>query len=189
MAIPSRLDAERLLASFELPEGVVVHSRGVSRVAVEAARLLAVEGAPVDPLLVEIAALLHDIDKLATREDGSQHGLVGARWLLERGYPELAAPVAAHPIGCLLDPARTPRGWASVALAVADRHVGQRFMSIDERIDDQAARYPAYRATLEAAREPARAMEAQLAAAAGLGAEELVARLRAAWQAGEAEAA
>jgi putative nucleotidyltransferase with HDIG domain len=180
MAIPTRDEAERLLAAFQLPDGIVTHSRGVSRVAAEAARLLAAAGAEVDPPLVEVAALLHDVDKLETRDHGEEHGLVGARWLAERGFPELSEPVASHPIGCLLDPSRSPRGWNSVAVAVADRHVVQRFVSIDERIDDLARRYPAFQADLQAAREPAQAMEAELASAAGLTLAELTTRLRAA---------
>jgi len=185
MAVPTLAEARHLLASFDLPDGIVTHSRGVSRVAAQAARLLVAAGVEVDPQLVEVAALLHDIDKPATRDDGAQHGLLGARWLAERGHAELAGPVASHPISCLLDPDRSPRGWPSISLAVADRHVAQRFVTIDARIDDQTERYPAYRASLETAREPAHAMEARLAAAAGLGTEELVRRLRAAWDAGE----
>lgn len=186
MAIPTRADAERLLASFELPGGIVTHSAGVSRVATEAARLLQDAGIPVDPHLVEVAALLHDVDKLETRDDPTQHGLTAARWMAERGFPELAEPIASHPIGCLLDPSRAPRGWASVAVAVADRHVAQRFVTIDERIEDLAARYPNFGASLEAARAPAHAMQADLAAAAGMRVEALEARLADAW-AGDGE--
>jgi hypothetical protein len=105
--------------------------------------------------------------------------------MIERGYPELAGPIASHPINCLLDPARAPQGWASIAVAVADRHVAQRFVSIDQRIDDQARRYPEYRAELDAARAPARTMQAELAAAAGMSVGELVARLKSAWGATE----
>lgn len=181
MVVPTLVDAERLLASFELPDGILIHSHGVSRVAGEAARLLAAAGIAVDPQLVEVAALLHDVDKLETRNDGEQHGLLAARWMAERGYPELSEPIASHPIGCLADPARAPRGWDSVAVAAADRHVAQQFMTIDQRIDDQARRYPTFRAELEAVRAPAHAMQADLAAAAGISVEELEERLRAAW--------
>lgn len=184
MAVPTPAEAELLLASFDLPDGIVTHSRGVSGVAAEAARLLAAGGVAVDPHLVAVAALLHDIDKPQTRDDAGGHGLVGARWMAERGFPELAEPIASHPIGCLLDPSRTPRGWDSVAVAVADRHVAQEFVSIDERIDGQARRYPDYRADLELARAPAHAMQHDLAAAAGLTVDELEARLRAAWDEG-----
>ncbi|MEO8252237.1 MAG: hypothetical protein ABI978_05715 [Chloroflexota bacterium] len=55
-------------------------------------------------------------------------------------------------------------------------------MSIDQRIDDQARRYPAFRDALEAARGPAHAMQAELAAAARLSIEELEERLRGAWE-------
>jgi hypothetical protein len=103
--------------------------------------------------------------------------------MTERGYPELAKPIASHPIACLLDPTRAPQSWAAKAVAVADRHVAQRFVSIDQRIDDQASRHPEFRAELDAARAPARAMQAELAAAAGRSVGELVARLRSAWEA------
>lgn len=184
MAVPTLAEADQLLASFDLPDGIVTHSRGVSHVAAEVARLLVAAGVAVDPHLVAVAALLHDVDKLETRDHGQQHGLLGARWMAERGFPELSEPIASHPIGCLLDPSRSPRGWASVAVAVADRHVAQGFVSIHERIADLARRYPAYGTHLERARVPAHAMQADLAAAAGVSVDELEARLRAAWEAG-----
>ena len=106
---------------------------------------------------------------------------MAARWMAERGFPELAEPIASHPIGCLLDPARAPRGWDAVAVAVADRHVAQVFVTIDERIDDLATRYPDFRTDLEAAREPAHAMQADMAMAAGLSVQALEAQLAAAW--------
>jgi len=103
--------------------------------------------------------------------------------MTERGWPELAEPIASHPIGCLLDPSLAPRGWAAKAVAVADRHVAQRFVSIDQRIDDQARRHPEFRAYLDAARAPAHAMQAELAAAARISVGELIGRLRAGWDA------
>jgi len=183
MGVPTLADAELLLASFELPDGIVTHARGVSRVASEAARLLDAAGIAIDPHLVEVAALLHDVDKVETRDHGAEHGLMGARWMAERGFAELSEPIASHPILCLLDPSRTPRGWASVSVAVADRRVAQDFVSIDERIDDLQRRYPDVRADLEAARAPAHAMQGELAAAAGLSNHELEKRLAAAWNA------
>lgn len=105
--------------------------------------------------------------------------------MTERGWPELAGPIASHPISSLIDPSRSPQGWASKAVAIADRHVAQRFVSIDERIDDQARRYPEFQVELDAARAAAHAMEAELAAAARLEVGELVARLRNAFEAAE----
>ena len=184
MAVPDRPTARRLLDDAGLPDGIVVHSEGVARVAAAAARIVAGAGIPVDVELVEAAALLHDIDKVEIRRSGGEHGIVGARRLEAAGYPELAIPVASHPIMCLLDDDRFPIGWPSVLLAVADRHVGQEFVTVDERLDDMRARHPEHAEQIEAARRPAHALEAQVAEAAGIEVDELVDRLRAAWQAG-----
>jgi hypothetical protein len=138
---------------------------------------------PVDVPLVEVAALLHDIDKAMTAAGCGRHGEVGARRLEALGYPELAAPVRSHPLPCLLDDARFPRGWPSVLVACADRHVAQEFLTIDERLDEMASRHPHHRAAIERARRPAHRLEEEVAAALGLRPSDLVDRLRAAWEA------
>jgi putative nucleotidyltransferase with HDIG domain len=184
MVVPDSARARQILEAKALPRGVVVHAEGVSRVAAEAARLVQRAGVPIDVRLVEIAALLHDIDKMETRDGPGEHGLVGAAELDRLGYPELAPPVASHPVTCLLDESRFPRGWPSVIVSIADRHVAQRFMTIDERIDDQLRRHPQYAASLGAARRPAHALEAELAEVTAIKVPDLVERLREAWRAG-----
>ncbi len=185
MAVPDRSTARRLLDEAELPDGIVAHSEGVARVAVAAAGLVAEAGIPIDSRLVGAAALLHDIDKLEIRRNGGEHGIVGARLLEAAGHPELAMPVASHPVACLLDDDRFPIGWPSVLVSVADRHVAQEFMTVDERIDDMKGRHPAHAERIEAARRPAHALEAQVAEAIELEVDDLVARLRAAFAEGE----
>jgi putative nucleotidyltransferase with HDIG domain len=184
MAVPDRSTARRLLDEAGLPDGVVTHSEGVARVAVATAGLVAEAGIPIDSRLVEAAALLHDIDKVEIRRDGGEHGIVGARRLEAAGYAELAMPVASHPIMCLLDDERFPIGWPSVIVAVADRHVAQGFLTLDERLDDMKRRHPRHAEQIEAARRPAHALEAQVAEALDLDVDELVERLRAAFAAG-----
>lgn len=184
MAVPDRSTARRLLDGFDLPDGIVVHSEGVARVAVAAASLVEEAGIPVDVSLVEAAALLHDIDKVEIRRDGGEHGIVGARRLEAAGHAELAMPVASHPIRCLLDDDRFPIGWPSVLVAVADRHVTHEFVTVDERLDDMKQRHPEHAEQIELARRPSHALEAQVAEAIGLDVDTLVARLRAAWDAG-----
>jgi len=182
MAVPDRSTALRLLG--ELPDGIVVHSTGVARVAVAAAGLVAEAAIPVDGALVETAALLHDIDRVEIRRAGGEHGIVGARRLEAMGYEELAIPIASHSLTALLDDDRFPIGWPSVLVAVADRHVAQWFMTIDERLDDMKARHPEHAVSIETARRPAHALEQELAEATGLSVDALVDRLRAAWEAG-----
>ena len=184
MAVPGLDHAREILAGFDLPDGILVHSEGVRRVAAEAARLVLKAGIPIDVRLVEVAALLHDIDKLQTRASGEPHGILGARWLSDMGYTELAIPVASHPLACLLDEERYPIGWPSVLVSLADKHVAQCFVTIDQRLDDMAQRYPEHRGEIDSARRPAHALEDELAEALGISSVEVVELLRAAWQAG-----
>jgi hypothetical protein len=109
--------------------------------------------------------------------------------MVERGWEELAIPIASHPLAALLDEERYPRGWPSVVLSIADRHVAQAFVTTDDRIDDMARRHPEFAAEIERSRPHAHALEAELAEVLGLGVEALVGRLRAAWEAGETVAA
>jgi hypothetical protein len=100
------------------------------------------------------------------------------------GYDELAVPVASHPLSCLLDEERFPIGWPSVLVSLADKHVAQEFVTIDERLDDMARRYPEYGGEINSARRPAHALEQELADVLGIPTHEVVERLRAAWHAG-----
>ncbi|MBW3613267.1 MAG: hypothetical protein KY392_05330 [Chloroflexi bacterium] len=60
--------------------------------------------------------------------------------------------------------------------------MAQEFVTVDERLDDMKARHPEHAASIEAARRPAHALEAQVAEAAGVGVHELVERLREGWR-------
>jgi hypothetical protein len=62
--------------------------------------------------------------------------------------------------------------------------VAQDFVTVDERLDDMKLRHPEYAASIETARRPAHALEAQVAEATGLTVDALVERLRAAWEGG-----
>ncbi len=186
MAVPDRERAEAILRSFQLPDGVVRHVRGVERVAASAARLVAAAGIPLDEQLVSSAALLHDIDKVETRGKAT-HGVVGAARMVSLGHEELAVPIASHPVTALMDEELFPRGWESVIVSVADRHVTQEFLTTDERIDDLQRRYPEHRDDLEQARPRAKALEAELAELADMTVDDLVGQLRAAWAAGADE--
>jgi HD domain len=135
---------------------------------------------------VTVAALLHDIDKPLSQRDGLRHGELGARMLEQMGFGELAPPVDSHTIEAIRDERRYPRGWVSVIIWVADKHVAQAFMTLDERLDDMIVRYPAYHEDIRAARPHAHALEGEIAEVSGLSVDQLVERLRDAWSAGAA---
>jgi hypothetical protein len=62
--------------------------------------------------------------------------------------------------------------------------VAQEFMTVDERLDDMKQRHPEHAPQIELARRPAHALEAQVAEVVGLSVDDLVTRLRAAWENG-----
>ncbi len=187
MTIPSRLEAAALLDDLEPPDWLVAHSSAVAEIASFLARRMETRGISVDRRIVESAALLHDIDKLLPADHPLKplgHGDAGARWLAERGYEELSRPVANHPVTRLSDETRYRR-WASFAsreeriVAYADKRARQRIVSLEDRFEDWAQRYPAMDGAPAVGRARARAdrLERDVCSAAGV-APDQVGRLR-----------
>ncbi len=150
MTVPGRVAAAALLSSLDPPTWFVAHARAVAEVAGFLAARIAANGIAVDRGVVEAAALLHDVDKILPSDDPVRalpHGIGSARWLTERGYPELARPVAGHPVTRLLDGDAFQR-WAAFAsreervVAYADKRAGQRLESMEDRFASWRRRYP-----------------------------------------------
>lgn len=150
MTIPGRVDAASLLLSLDPPAWSLRHARAVAEVAGFLAARIDGRGIPVDRRLVEVAALLHDIDKILPASDparGLPHGDGSADWLTRHGHPELARAVAGHPVTRLLDGERYRR-WSAFAsreeriVAYADKRAGQRLESMDARFASWRQRYP-----------------------------------------------
>jgi putative nucleotidyltransferase with HDIG domain len=174
--VPSRAEAADILLDLDPPEWLLTHVAAVAEIASFLAERSAARGIAVDRELVEAAALLHDVDKLLPPDDPVQelgHGAAGARWLSQRGYPELARAVAAHPITRLLDADRYGR-WNGVAtreeriVAYADKRAGQRLEAMSARFAGWAARYPEYRESLARARARAERLEREVCETAGV---------------------
>ncbi len=186
MPVPSRAAAAALLVSLDPPAWQVRHARAVAEVAAWLAAACAREGLVVDRLLVETAALLHDVDKAISRTDPAAalpHGEASAAWLAGRGYAELARAVAAHPVTRLVSD--DADGWLATApveelvVAYADKRAGQRLESMDTRFADWHRRYPAGWDASAAAAARARAdlLESAVCGRAGVAAPD-VRRLR-----------
>ena len=150
MTVPGRVAAAALLSSLDPPTWFVAHARAVAEVAAFLAARIAANGIAVDRGLVEAAALLHDVDKILPSDDPVRtlpHGQGSAAWLTERGHPELARSVAAHPVTRLVD-GEAYRRWAAFAsreervVAYADKRAGQRLESMDARFASWRRRYP-----------------------------------------------
>jgi putative nucleotidyltransferase with HDIG domain len=181
MSVPGRVEAAALLLALEPPAWHLRHSRAVAEVAGWIALRAARRDGALDRRLVESAALLHDLDKApgyGRRADDDHHGAAGAAWLRTRGFAELAAAVAGHPVVRLADP--TAERWLAEAtlevriVAYADKRAGQRLEPMERRFADWRRRYPLGRegawseAALATIRERASRLEREVCAAAGL---------------------
>jgi uncharacterized protein len=94
--VPDPGTCREILHRFGVPEHIRRHSEQVARVARSLAAALGRAGEPVDGLLVEAGALLHDIAKAASLVSNADHALEGGRILRGLGYPKVAELVERH---------------------------------------------------------------------------------------------
>ena len=101
----------------------IAHCRAVAALAEELRAAVVEKGIPLEELILRPAALLHDIAR-----DLPEHPAVGALWLGELGYPEVAACIRQHH-----DPDSTALSEAAL-LYLADKAVrGSERVSMEER--------------------------------------------------------
>jgi hypothetical protein len=177
MTIPGRVEAARLLLSFDPPVWFVRHAIAVAEVAGWLARQASARGIAVDQALVEAAGLLHDVDKLPSTGPlvrGLPHGEGSAAWLASFGAVELVDPVRQHPVTRLADDA-SARAMLHAPVEVrlvayADKRAGQRLESMDARFASWRRRYPDGwdDATAEQVRARADALERGICEALGI---------------------
>jgi putative nucleotidyltransferase with HDIG domain len=150
MTVPDRIEAARLLRSLEPPVWLLRHSRAVAEVAAFLVARTAQRGVRVDPRLAETAALLHDADKALAPGDPLRrlgHGHGSARWLEQRGFPELGLAVEHHPVTRLRD-GDWFESWLEASrpedriVAYADKRAQQRLVTLDERFGWWRRRHP-----------------------------------------------
>jgi putative nucleotidyltransferase with HDIG domain len=176
VAVPTRVEACRLLLSLAPKPRLVAHCAAVAEVAAFLAARIARQGQQIDRRLVEAAALLHDLDKAlpAAQRPRGDHGRAGAEWLHGHGFAELSSAVRDHPVTRLTDEDVYPRWWREASIedrvvAYADKRALQRLVPMDARFAEWARRYrtdPDGRQAL--GRERADTLEAQVCAAAGV---------------------
>src|SRR5207245_6938701 len=74
--------------------------------------------------------------------DGREHHVLGPLVLAAEGLVELCELARRHPVYAPRDPATAPRSLAEQIVYYADRRGGQRVVSLEERVDEQLARFP-----------------------------------------------
>ncbi len=148
MTVPSRREAASVLRSLSPSAKFVRHACAVGDIAAFLAMRADQQGHPVDRRLVETAALLHDVDKLASAGAPAhlRHGEGSAAWLEARGLPELAPAVRDHPVTRLAEPGF--EDWPATApleariVAYADKRAAQHLAPMDARFARWRRKYP-----------------------------------------------
>jgi putative nucleotidyltransferase with HDIG domain len=137
--IPDYNTCYELLHRYEVPEHIIDHSCQVALVSLFLGECLQTEKIYFEPQLLLSAALLHDIAKMESVENGQDHAALGAEWLLLEGYPEVADIVLNHVI--LKTDLAGPIA-AKEIVYYADKRVRHTdIVSVCERLQDLRERY------------------------------------------------
>lgn len=133
--VPSVQDAKSMWDKYALPEVKRNHCIWVSRLAVWLSSALHKQDPSIEvnqPLL-EVAALLHDIDNAIPKLPGERHPDTGVRILHENQYGEVADLVKTHPLHAILDQTLAPKTWEEKILYLSDKMVKHTIITVDER--------------------------------------------------------
>ena len=148
---------------YAYPEWLRRHSSIVGRLATMLAGAHAAAGADIDPAIVGLGGYLHDIGKSPLLSgDGRPHHVLGPLVLAAEGRPLLMELSRRHPVYAPHDPALAPRSLAERIVYYCDRRAGQSVVTLEERIDEQLARYPDHAQQRDADLAAARAIEAEV---------------------------
>lgn len=154
---------ERLIGRYRYPGWLRLHSLLVRDVAAELAAALAVAGSGIDVALVEAGAALHDIGRSPLLEgDERPHHERSALILAAEGLGDLAEIARRHVVFAIREPDLAPRTLEERVVYYADRRAGLAVLSLDDRLREQAVRFPRWAAEILACAEPARALEREL---------------------------
>lgn len=148
-AVPSKAECFALIKRFKMPLHIVRHSALVAHIALFIAQKLENTGCPIDHVLVEAGALLHDIKKSETLVTKENHARAGSDLLVSLGYPAVADIVRQH---VQLDSGVSDLVVVSEAEIVnyADKRVKHdEVVDIEERFEDIQRRYAAGRPRLQ----------------------------------------
>lgn len=135
--IPTSDQAKKLWDIYNLPERKRIHVQLVCDVALFLSTKLMVSNSHVviNTPLLEVGALLHDIDKAIPRLPGEFHPQTGVRVLKEQGYDEVAELIKYHSVQYIEDSETAPKTLEEKLLFLADKMVKQEVITVDKRFD------------------------------------------------------
>ncbi|HAY21360.1 MAG TPA: metal-dependent phosphohydrolase [Desulfobacterales bacterium] len=138
---PSETECLRLMDEYAMLPNIRAHSRRVHDVALLLGEHLFEAGLKLELPLLKAGALLHDIAKTATINNGGDHARLGAEWLSRRGHPAVAEIIREHV--CLSRNPEEPWPLREVEIVnYADKRVlHDRVVTLNQRFDDLRQRY------------------------------------------------
>ena len=135
--IPTEEQAKALWEKYHLPPQKRVHVALVAKVATFFAKrinqLNQSDQLSINVELLNVAALLHDIDKVIPKLPGERHPDTAVRVLKEEGMDEVADIVKTHSLHSILNPSISPKTWEEKLLYLADKMVKYEIITVDKR--------------------------------------------------------
>ena len=135
--IPTYKQALSLLRKYNLQKYKTSHSKQVAKTAKDIATKISSKHPElkIDVNLVEIAALLHDIDSAQNIKKTGDHGKIAKQILEKEGIdPQIAKIALTHPVDAIIDPARPPTSLEEKIVAYADKLVKKdKITTLDKR--------------------------------------------------------
>ncbi len=131
--------AFKLLKEHEVPQNIIEHSLVVNKVTMYLARKLKEAGVRIDEDIVDIASLLHDLDRAEETRGREKHGHKSYR-ILKPFSPEIALVVKKHVLGAILE--NGLKTWEEKIVYYADKRVrGSKIVTLEERYNDMKKRH------------------------------------------------
>ena len=141
--VPDEEECRSLWDKYAMPEHIRAHSRKVADLATHLAVLLERAGANIHVPSVLAAALLHDLGKYYTIQNGGSHGQIGGAWVEnETRNPHIAQGVLLHVRWIWHVDATIDEWLLSYCLIYADKRVmHDAVVTCEERYKDLLERY------------------------------------------------
>lgn len=161
--LPDVAECRAMLLRQDAPPPVLRHVEAVAALTYRLAVGLRRAGVAINPLVAHRGALLHDLDKITSLQQGRIHGELGAEILRGVGQPVLADIVERHLMSAILDPERGPRTWEQKLVYYCDKVVeGDRVVTFAERLEALCGRYPQYAEEMRACESAVLALEEEI---------------------------
>lgn len=168
-----------------IPYNILSHIQLVAAIAYQLAAWLTAAGEPVDPVLTQRGAMLHDLAKIDSirrnkeRGDLGDHAAMARDLLLARGQPELSEIADRHMPYQHANHPRRPLTWEQKLVHYADKLAeGSHLVRLEERLEALKQRYPSAAAELEASLPVLLGMQQEICERLGIEPQTLHERIR-----------